>query len=378
VLPKAALASAADLYSAAQVPTLLQELFPHSIRLFGGMTASILRELLDAAPDYLGTDRTRPILLLGLPRTHCTEVIISGAIDQLATAAANLWPIWFGGEDFSELDDSALSYQYLTIKLATLAQRLPSLSISWAEAAINQALHGRSPRVPETATEIEWFQLCHAINPNGLIAAVTLEESSTENAYPTVHAFEWLAANANVAMAVLCPELPTLEPPFDRLMYGARSVSPEILVPGQVKKAAREVAEKDGFDAPSVSLFLPSVQGRPHPLSAIEQRLSKMIEADAELMSKFVFNARIEDVSLKSPKVDLLWAKGRVVIELDGDEHRGRRAYRDDRHRDYELLCAGYAVVRIPNDEILEDFTRAVEKIRSIVRLRSLSYGEMT
>jgi very-short-patch-repair endonuclease len=75
-------------------------------------------------------------------------------------------------------------------------------------------------------------------------------------------------------------------------------------------------------------------------------------------------------VSLKSPKVDLLWAEGRLVIELDGEEHRGRRAYRDDRHRDYELLCAGYAVVRIPNDEIVEDFAKALEKIRSVVRLR--------
>jgi very-short-patch-repair endonuclease len=124
------------------------------------------------------------------------------------------------------------------------------------------------------------------------------------------------------------------------------------------------------FEVPSVSLLLPPVYGRPHPQSAIEQRLSKMIEADAELRSKFVFNARIEDVSLKSPKVDLLWAEGRLVVELDGAEHRARRAYRDDRHRDYELLCAGYAVVRIPNDEIVEDFARAVEKIRSIVRLR--------
>jgi len=110
-------------------------------------------------------------------------------------------------------------------------------------------------------------------------------------------------------------------------------------------------------------------------MSLIEQRLSKMIEADAELTSKFIFNARIDDVSLKSPKVDLLWAKGHLVIELDGAEHRGRRMYRDDRHRDYELVCAGYLVVRIPNEEITEDFSKALEKIRSVVRLRRASNG---
>jgi very-short-patch-repair endonuclease len=48
---------------------------------------------------------------------------------------------------------------------------------------------------------------------------------------------------------------------------------------------------------------------------------------------------------------------------LDGVEHLGRRAYRDDRHRDYELLCAGYVVVRIPNEEIIEDFTRACPQL---------------
>ena len=68
--------------------------------------------------------------------------------------------------------------------------------------------------------------------------------------------------------------------------------------------------------------------------------------------------------------VDFLCEERRLVIELDGAEHRGRRAYRDDRHRDYELLRAGYAVVRIPNDEIVEDFARTLEKIRSVVRLR--------
>jgi very-short-patch-repair endonuclease len=309
--------------------------------------------------------------LLGLPRAHRTEPIIAAAIDQLAGAAARLWPIWFGGEDFSELNDNTLSHHYLTIKLASLRQRFPSLSAGWAETAIRQVLHGRSPRVPGAAAEIEWSQLCHAVNPNGLIAVVTLEGSSPQSTLPVVRAFEWLAANANVAIAILCRELPPREPPFDRLMYGAQSVRPEILLPTQVENAASEVADEESFDVPSVTLLLPPVHGRPHPQSAIEQRLSKMIEADAELMSKFVFNARVEDASLKSPKVDLLWAEGRLVIELDGDEHRGRRAYRDDRHRDYELLCAGYAVVRIPNDEIVEDFARALEKIRSIVRLRS-------
>jgi very-short-patch-repair endonuclease len=137
--------------------------------------------------------------------------------------------------------------------------------------------------------------------------------------------------------------------------------------------ARTSVSANTGYDPkpPAVELVLPPVSGRPHPQSPIEQRLAKMINADIELASKFVFNARVDRVSLKSPKVDLLWAAGRVVIEFDGPEHLARRAYREDRHRDYELLCAGYLVLRIPNDEIIEDFTKAIEKIRSVVKLRN-------
>src|SRR5262249_36807960 len=157
-----------------------------------------------------------------------------------------------------------------------------------------------------------------------------------------------------------------------RLLFGACVVS----------AAADRVASDD--DAPAMSdflilpeskspvaLVLPAVYGRPHPQSPIEQRLCKMIQADMELAPKFVFNARVEHAALKSLKADLLWAEGRIVIELDGSEHRGRRAYRDDRHRDYELICAGYLVVRIPNEEVIEDFAKTLEKIRSVVRLRS-------
>jgi very-short-patch-repair endonuclease len=192
-------------------------------------------------------------------------------------------------------------------------------------------------------------------------------ESSPEGALAIVHALEWLASNGNAAVAVLCRELPPPEPPLDRLLYSAVTVAPDALWPTRIKGDQNSA---EGFEDSPIALLLPPVYGKPHPQSLIEQRLAKMIEADAELMSKFVFNALIKDVSLKSPRVDLLWADGRLVIELDGTEHRSRRAYRDDRHRDYELLCAGYAVVRIPNDEIVEDFQKTVEKIRTVVKLR--------
>ena len=69
-LPKVASVSVVDQCSAAELPTLLQELSPHSIQLFAGVNTSAIRELLDAVSDSPGLEAARPILLLGLPQAH--------------------------------------------------------------------------------------------------------------------------------------------------------------------------------------------------------------------------------------------------------------------------------------------------------------------
>jgi very-short-patch-repair endonuclease len=59
------------------------------------------------------------------------------------------------------------------------------------------------------------------------------------------------------------------------------------------------------------------------------------------------------------------------VVELDGySDHATRRAFIGDRQRDYELALSGYTVLRLANDEVMQDFGRAIEKIRNLVRLR--------
>ena len=112
-------------------------------------------------------------------------------------------------------------------------------------------------------------------------------------------------------------------------------------------------------------------RGRPHPLSAVEQRLARLIEADEELAPLFGFNIPVETVRGSRPRVDLLWAEGRLVVELDGyADHGTRAAFLRDRHRDFELQLSGYAVLRLPNDEIAQDCWLALEKIRDLVRQR--------
>jgi very-short-patch-repair endonuclease len=58
-------------------------------------------------------------------------------------------------------------------------------------------------------------------------------------------------------------------------------------------------------------------------------------------------NARVV-VATRTLEVDLLWRAQRLVVEADSRRHHGiEAAFERDRHRDRELLDAGYAVIRV-------------------------------
>jgi hypothetical protein len=121
--------------------------------------------------------------------------------------------------------------------------------------------------VPGAPLESECFQLCHAVSPDGFIAIITLTQTSPQGALALVHALEWLAANGNVAIAALCRELPVRNPPFERLLYGARAVIPDGLLSTHVDNSEDELPGGEPREASPLALLLPPVDGRPHPQS---------------------------------------------------------------------------------------------------------------
>jgi very-short-patch-repair endonuclease len=55
-------------------------------------------------------------------------------------------------------------------------------------------------------------------------------------------------------------------------------------------------------------------------------------------------------------QVDCLWPEARLIGELDGfKSHRTKRAFRKDRKRDRRLGAMGYHVVRITEDQLLDE-----------------------
>lgn len=128
-----------------------------------------------------------------------------------------------------------------------------------------------------------------------------------------------------------------------------------------------------GTDAPRALARLrpapsfPPVSGRPHPASDTEQRLERAL-AGVEWAAERHWNRTVDLGELHPPvRVDLLFPTSRLVVEVDGPDHRTRDKYEADRRRDADLLLAGYRVLRLTNDRIRGDLSDAVAIIRTLV-----------
>jgi very-short-patch-repair endonuclease len=330
-----------------------------SVISLSGINCAALQELVDQA-EHLPDDCRA--LFVRLRSSRSVETYVEQIIAALAEAAKRLWPVWFTDVSFTMCRNDALGRQAAGVIAREAATRVSGISSNWAEAAARLALAGRPLRVAGIMPAVELLQLSLAISRLGLVLVV--EVSAAMDAPDALaHALEWLGRHSRASVVALFAELPSLNSPFDRILYGARRVirgDPETVV-----------FESESTEDIGPETWLAPWRGAPHPLSEIEQRLALMLVNDTELAGLFCFNWFIDTVRGSRPKVDLVWLDGRLVVELDGySDHATRRAFVGDRHRDYELALSGYTVLRLANDEVVQDFGRALEKIRDLVRLR--------
>jgi very-short-patch-repair endonuclease len=260
-----------------------------------------------------------------------TTLAIDRILDDLAELAEAAWP-W---PDWDETESSKFS---------------PALLPEWRLAATRLASEGHRPRFPRLAREIELTHLLSALPSLVLLAEV--DPMRSERAAPVIAALEW-SRRHGAAVVALFGEEPPSETPWDLLLYGA-----VIVEPTPVEPAARR-------------MILPPSSDMRSGGSAIERRLRKALQATPDLAGLFEDEVTLQLGALgPTPRVDLLWRDGKVVVELDGPEHERDPNYGADRHRDYELLVAGYLVLRLTNAEVELDLGRSLEKVRRVVNLR--------
>ena len=331
-----------------------------SVAAVSGLDSTALRQLIDQEERTDG----RRALLVRLSPAVSAEAYVEQVIALLAEAAMRLWPVWYDDVSFEICRNDTPGHRAAAVIAREAAARAADVNPSWAAASAGLVLRGLLPRVIGTMPAVELAQLSLVVSRAGLVLVVDVAAADPSSAAALVHALEWVAQHSRIGIVALFGELPPLDSPFDRILYGARRVV------AAAEPEPSSGAPEDRVSGGAASWLVPW-RGSPHPLSEIEQRLAAMLRDDSELATLFCFNWFIDTVRASRPKVDLVWLEGRLVVELDGySDHATRRAFIGDRHRDYELALSGYTVLRLANDEVMQDFGRAIEKIRDLVRLR--------
>jgi very-short-patch-repair endonuclease len=69
--------------------------------------------------------------------------------------------------------------------------------------------------------------------------------------------------------------------------------------------------------------------------------------------------------------VDALWRRERLAVETDGlAAHGTRAAFERDRHRDAQLLLAGFKVVRFTWRQVIDEASQAATTLRVLLEAR--------
>lgn len=140
---------------------------------------------------------------------------------------------------------------------------------------------------------------------------------------------------------------------------------------------------RDGVDLPLAKLFVdvaqpldPDTEGVARARSASEAFLYRRLETLPDAAGLFRLNTRlpIPFDGRGEMEVDLLWADGRLAIELDGPQHLDNPdAYRRDRRKDVLLQENGYFVLRF----LAEDLGKRLDTVLDAIQ-RALAHRRKT
>ncbi|MGD1862008.1 MAG: endonuclease domain-containing protein [Leptolyngbyaceae cyanobacterium] len=295
--------------------------------------------------------------------------LIPDVLATVAEAAYGIWPAWYDQEEPFLADENGTVAETILLnqfKCKDLNSESQDICLPWLRQAVRACQIGKVPMLSEFSRAVQLSQLLLAIAPHNvsLIVIVADPNPAKHQLLGLAKSMHWLADKTQAPIALLLPEQLANRPELDAVLYDANTLT--LAADNSSPDAALE-----GTGIEEAKHILVPVQGRPHPFSPGEQRLAEKLLQDSELGPLFQFNRPVHTVHHQNYRVDLLWAEGRVVVEIDGYRyHSNRYAFSRDRQRDYELLISGYVVLRLPHDEVINDIELTVEKIRHVVRFR--------
>jgi very-short-patch-repair endonuclease len=174
-----------------------------------------------------------------------------------------------------------------------------------------------------------------------------------------VAASEWLVRHGHVAVWLAGAPL--------RIVDRVQSV--HVTLPAYLTELA-DLAEPEQAPRRSGtghSFAIPPVSGVPRADSLAESMLERALAPHAWANGRRWNHTYEWHILGQRYRLDLYWKAERLVVEIDGPEHRGPLMFADDRRRDNRLQQLGYRVLRFPNDDVLSDVQAVLSDIENML-----------
>lgn len=296
-------------------------------------------------------------------------------VNALAEAALQLYPHLYGftqspGERWVEAEVETAAHE--------ITRRVPGVHGTACREVLKACRKRKRPLVRGSSNTEQVRQLALAIEPHRLAILIAVKDAAVHAASlrALAQGVEWLANTTRARVILVLPKVLHGAPELDHVTYAGCVFSPptdaanvEVIAPKPVaeKAIAKGKGPKRQLSEPNVTVS--PVLGQPHPRSEAEKELYDRICADAELCRFFAFNQHVETRFDSRPRVDLLSLQHKLVIEIDGDDHRGLLKWTNDRKRDVELFLSGYRVMRFATSSVVENTELVLNRIRDAVAL---------
>ncbi|GAA1771575.1 hypothetical protein GCM10009681_48780 [Luedemannella helvata] len=328
---------------------------PHRVTYVGpGIDPDLLAVSLDPLPD------DAPAVLRFRPSaTGPLGDQVSVLLSELDRAATSLFPAWLPGADrlAGPQGRGVAAVRALAADLAAHGADFGPFLADLAERSLRRRPGGGS-RFP---SEVRATGLVRAIaraydRPTAALLIDVPDGLSAADEQALVAAAEWLADHGRLSVWLAGAPL--------RAVDRVRTVS--VTLPAHVADLPVDRVRKPAKPA----LLYPAISGVPHPNSAAERRLADALDRCAWATGRR-WNYTYTRGPLSLPyRLDLYWPDEGLVIEVDGDEHRGRTKFEADRRRDAQLALDGLRVVRFTNDRIATELSTVLFEIENLLRQR--------
>lgn len=305
----------------------------------------------DGPVDALADDTALIMVLCRGFAAPTSRLLVEAVVDEVTDLVVKLYPRWLGIDAEASTTTNVLDVEAAEIHARRLCQGTDNFA-PFVVGVARAAAGGTRPRRSDPI-EVRWAGLIRLLRLAYGREAVVV--ALTPDAAPSVAAgaADWLAHHGGVA--VWLREAAGLER-FALLELHAHVEQPD--------------------DPPGPTVTISRCEGMPAPHSDAEQCLERALSR-CEWAGQRRWNRGVADLPVLAPTIiaDLQWTAARVIVEVDGADHRAPAKYGADRIRDNILQTSGFIVLRYTNEQVLYDVDVVVEGLRDVVAARTEGSG---